>query len=568
MFETFPNFVSSVMDWSWDEFDMYYKNLMARTINEASVDRFMTDWTTFSNMLGELRSRLHVATTVDTTDEEADARYKRFMSEIQPKAMQANFELSKKLVDSGIIPDNSEVPMRNLHATIDLFREENLPLITREGELGIAYNKVIGAQTVEWDGEEVTLTSLAKVYQEQDRERREEAWKLAEDRRQEDVEALDEIWRELMDIRRQKYENAGLRDYREYAWKDRNRHDYTPDDVLQFVDAIEQVVVPAFERLNEQRREKMGVDSLRPWDTSVDPQGREPLTPFKTVNEFEMRAEAIFNQVNPELGTYFRTMRQEQLLDLGNRNGKAPGGYCTAFPVAQRPFIFMNAVGVERDVRTLLHEAGHAFHGFESMKSLDYSIQRQSPMEFNEVASMAMELLAAPYIDRQHGGYFDAEESNRFRANHLKGIINLWAYIAVVVALQHWIYTNHDKASDPAAVEEKWVELWERFMKGIDYSGVEHGIKNRWRHQLHIFRVPFYYVEYGLAQLGAVQVWANALQDQESALLSYLDALRLGGTVTLPQLYETAGARLAFDEGMLRGAVNLIEKTVNELENA
>lgn len=564
MFENFPTIASRAGDWSWDQFEMYYQNLMARTLNEKTIDRFMTDWTRFNDLLSEVRSRLNVATTVDTTDEAARDKFKTFMANVQPKLSEANFNLGKKLLDSEIVPENCETPLRNIRAMVELYREENLPLITRESELGIEYNKIIGAQTVEWDGEEITLTRLAPVFMEQDRERREKAWRLAEDRKQEDREALDELWREFMDIRAQKARNANCIDYRDYAWKDRNRHDYTPDNALEFLDSIEQTVVPALERLHQARREALGVDVLRPWDTRVDPQGRDPLKPFTSVKEFEMRTEAIFNQISPELGTYFRMMRQESLLDLDNRKGKAPGGYCTGFPVSQRPFIFMNAVGVERDVRTLLHEAGHAFHGFERYK-LNYSIQRNSPMEFNEVASMAMELIAAPYIDRTHGGYFDADEARRYRLNHLSGIIEFWPYMAVVVATQHWIYTNHAKATDPAAVDEEWTRQWNRFMKGVDYSDVEHAITNRWRQQLHIFRVPFYYIEYGLAQLGAVQVWANALEDRDEALEQYMNGLRLGGMVPLPELFRTVGAALDFSPRILGRAVALIEKQMQEL---
>jgi oligoendopeptidase F len=308
----------------------------------------------------------------------------------------------------------------------------------------------------------------------------------------------------------------------------------------------------------------LGYDTLRPWDTQVDPLGRDPLRPFETVAVLAEKAETIFQQVDPELGEYFATMRRESLLDLDNRKGKAPGGYCTGFPVTGRPFIFQNAVGVEGDVRTLLHESGHAFHGFERQK-LPYIQQRSSPMEFNEVASMAMELIAAPYLEASKGGYYADADANRARMNHLEGIIAFWPYMAVVVAFQHWIYTHHDTATDPDNCDAKWNELWGRFMKGVDHTGLEQYIPNRWRRQLHIFRVPFYYVEYGLAQLGAVQVWANALQDPAKTLGQYRQALALGGTVTLPELYRTAGAKLAFDAGTLGEAVHLIETTLEKL---
>ncbi|MCB9456468.1 MAG: M3 family oligoendopeptidase [Anaerolineaceae bacterium] len=565
MFNTFPAHYKDVLDWEWVQFEPYAHDLLSRDLNSETLSAWMQDNSDFSSMIYELRSRLHVATTVDTTDEEADRRYKAFMAHIFPEYMKVAFLNGKKLLESGLKPDNFDIPLRSIRAQVELFREENLPLQTQESELGTAYNKIIGAQTVEWDGEEKTLSQMMPVFQETDRARREQAWRLIEERRLVDQGALNELWTQFMGLRKTIAHNAGLQNYREYAWRDRQRFDYSPEDALAFTDAIEQVVVPAAARLSEKRRQQLGYDALRPWDTQVDPLGRDPLRPFSTVAVLAEKAETIFQQVDPELGEYFATMRRENLLDLDNRKGKAPGGYCTSFPVEGRPFIFQNAVGLQGDVRTLLHEAGHAFHNFERA-NLRYLQQRFSPMEFSEVASMAMELIAAPYLEASKGGYYADGDANRARIDHLEGIIEFWPYMAVVVAFQHWIYTNHETATNPDKCDEKWNELWERFMKGVDFSGLEQYIPNRWRRQLHIFRLPFYYVEYGLAQLGAVQVWANALQDPAHALRQYRQALALGGTVTLPELYRTAGARLAFDAATLGEAVSLIEKTLESLE--
>lgn len=565
MFESFPTNYEDVLDWSWEQFKPYADDLMARDVTEDSIDGWLRDWTQFTGLLFELRSRLNVAAAANTEDEEAETRYRNYVADIQPQMMRVNFALSRKLVDSEIVPEDMDVPMRGVRAEIELFREENLPLIQKLSDLQVEYGKISGSQTVEWDGEEKTLQQMRPVLQETDRDRREKAWYLMQERMREDREKYDELWVQYMTIRKEIYENAGFDNYREYAWKDRGRFDYTPEDAEAFCQAIEETVVPALARQREARRQTMGLDALRPWDTQVDPPGRDPLKPFETIDEFEETTVRIFQQVDPKLGEFFRTMKDERLLDLDNRKAKRPGGFCTAFPVAKRPFIFMNAVGVDGDIRVLLHEAGHAFHAFYVLDDMDYWQQGNTPMEFNEVASMAMELLAAPYLTEDRGGFFSTPDAARFRKDHLQGIIGFWPYMAIVVAFQHWIYTNHDEATDPANCDKKWRELWDRYQPGVDWSGVEDFILNIWRRQLHIFLVPFYYIEYGLAQLGAVQVWANALKDQQTALEQYRKALRLAGTVTLPELYEVAGAKLAFDSATLGEAVSLLETQINEL---
>ena len=369
--------------------------------------------------------------------------------------------------------------------------------------------------------------------------------------------------------------NAGFDDFRSYIWEQRGRFDYTPDKALQFCEAIAEVVVPVAEKLRDMARIQLGYDALRPWDmtqhsfaVAIDPLGRDALKPYETMDEFIDKGEAIFTQVDPELGSFFHTMKEENLLDLDNRKGKAPGGYCTRFPVSQRPFIFMNSVGLEGDVRTLLHEAGHAFHVF-SMTHLPYHMLSQFghiPMEFAEVGSMAMELLASPYLTEDKGGYFSVEDSKQFRADHLRNIIYFWPYMAVTVAFQHWVYTNHEAATNPDNCDAKYLELWDKYIPGIDWGDDRQYIVNRWRRQGHIFGSPFYYIEYGLAQLGAVQVWANAIEDQQAALEKYRYSLTLGGKVTLPELFEAAGATLSFDAQTLQDAVDLIEKTIHDLE--
>ena len=566
MLATLPTTIEGTKGWTWEDMKPFYDELLARELSEDNLDEWMRDWTQLNDVISEMFTRASLANSQNTADEDAEAHYKFLMSEIFPPRSQAENELNKKLVESGLTPDNFEIPLKKLRTNIELFREENLPLATEEQSLGMEYSKITGAQTVEWDGEEITLVQLQKAFEDNDRDRREKAWRLGMERRLQDREAVNNIWSQLFELRLQMAKNAGFDNYRDYAWLMRKRFDYTPDDANTFHNAIEQVVVPAAKRANERRKERMGVDSLRPWDLSVDPLNREPLRPWDTIEDFAGKAETIFNNVDPQLGGYYKALRDNDLLDLPNRKNKRPGAFCTRFPLQRTPFVFMNAVNVQGDVRTLLHEVGHAFHGFETL-DLDYSLQRAYPIEFAEVASMAMELLAAPYLTEDQGGYYSEADAARDRVQHLEKILFFWPYMAVVDGFQHWAYTSGDDAKNPANCDAKWTELWDRFIK-IDYTGLDDIKETGWHRKQHIFRFPFYYIEYGLAELGAVQVWANSLEDQSKAVADYRAGLALGGTRSLPELFSAAGAKFAFDAETLGQAVELIEKTIESYDNA
>ncbi len=562
----FPETIHDVYDWDWSQYQVIMDDLMARELTEDSLDGWLNDWSQALSLMFEAFSRAQLANDKDTTDEQAESYLKQMYVSIYPKMVEANTQLGRKLVESGLQPDNFELSLKKMQTDIALFREENLQLNIREQALGMEYGKITGAQMVEWDGEEVTLKQLEKVYGDDDRAKREKAWKAVMDRWLQDREAINEVWRQLFDIRQERATNTGFDNYRAYRWQEFKRYDYTPADCETFHNAIEQIVVPVAKRRNEIRRQKLGVERLRPWDLEVDVSGQPPLAPWETIDGFAATAETIFTKVDPDLGGYFKTMREEELLDLPNRKSKGPGAYCTGFLYTGRPFIFMNAVGKRNDVRTLLHEAGHAFHAFETMANLPYLHQRRYPIEFAEVASMAMELLAAPYLTQDQGGYYTTADAARDRIAHLERIIFFWPYMAVVDGFQHWAYTSGDEARDPAACDAKWSELWSRFIH-TDYTDFDDIKATGWHRKQHIYRYPFYYVEYGLAQLGAVQVWANALEDQENAVKQYRQALALGGTRNLHELFGAAGAKFAFDADTLGQAVELIESTINDLES-
>jgi len=565
MFATIPSTYDEIKDWRWSNFKPYADQLLAHDITNETIETWLTGYSQLSLLISEVAQQTYMATTQDTTSEDANQRFTIFNDEILPEVMKVRNQLDKKLVDSGFVPEGMEVPIRQIKADLELYREANIPLISKENNLGTEYDRLVGAQTVEWDGEEITVNQLAPVFSELDRSRREQAWRLSFERRLQDRDALNNIWTRFLDIRKAIAKNADLPDYRAYKWKELKRFDYTPDDALSFFDAIEEAVVPVVERIFEKRRTQLGLETLRPWDTNVDTQGREPLRPFEDVQVLKDKSINIFNSIDPELGEYVRIMSDEGYLDLDNRKGKGPGGYMTYLPLSKRPFIFMNSVGLHDDVQTMLHESGHAFHGFDSA-NLPYFQQFEAPIEFSEVASMSMELLAAPYLSEENGGFYTSAQAARARIEHLAEIPYLWAYIAVVSSFQHWVYTHIEDAYDPEKCDEQWETLWNRFIKGLDYTGLEKYKRFRWRNQLHIFQVPFYYIEYGLAQLGAVQVWANSLNNHEHALADYRSALKLGNTATLPDLFKAAGAKLSFDADTLRDAVTLIETTISKLE--
>jgi len=565
MFSSLTTAYTTFINWTWADIAPYYQDLSDRTLDADNVAAWLSDWTRISKVISETYARLHVASTLNTADAEAERRYLVFLSDVQPKVEEAEQQLKQKLLASGLRPNGFDVPLRNLQAEAELFREANLPLILQGRKLGQQYNKIVGAQSVLWQGQELTLQQLRPIGLSADRAVRERTWRLAAERWLADRAAINDLWRQAIPLRQQIAHNAGHPDFRSYVWRDRQRFDYTPENCLEFHAAIEAVVVPAATRIYDRARRRLGVDVIRPWDLDLDrnPISLESQPPFKDGTELMEKTAAVFAQVDPQLGEYYATMRREGLLDVDNRKGKAPGAFCTEFPVAERPFIFMNSVGLRDDVRTMLHESGHAFHVFET-QHLPYLQQQNITMEIAEVASMAMELLASPYLSDRHGGFYSGPDYAVDRVLHLERIILFWPYMAMVDALQHWVYTHADGA-DPAACDAKWVELAQRFMPGVDWSGLDAELMTGWHRKQHIHRSPFYYVEYGLAQLGAVQVWRNALKDQAEALAAYRRALSLGATRPLPELYAAANVKFAFDADTLREAVELIESHIEQL---
>ncbi len=552
----------------WRDLKAPYRALEQESLSRENIKDWMARWTTISDLQDEIYNRAYVATSVNTVDEKAEARFSAYMEEIYPKAMSAEQKLKKKLLLSGLSIEGFEIPLRNMRIQADLFREENLPLRVEEEKLSNQHDKIKGSQTVQWEGEERTVRHMEIVLREREAGKRLAGWETMAARQLMDRQAINDLWVELMKVRKKIAANAGLPSFREFRWKELLRFDYSPNDCKTFQNAIEETVVPIVNRLAERRKKVLGLDVLRYSDILVGLADAAPLKPFSNSEELKKGATAIFQNVHPQFAAYFQQMDAEGLLDLENRKNKAAGAYCTEFSYTKRPFIFANAIGIHDDVQSILHEGGHAFHAFECF-DLPYFQQRSEgsiPIEFAEVASMAMEFLSQRYLGKDKGGFYTNEEAARAQMEHLEQSLMFWPYMAIVDAFQHWVYENEKQGLDPDACDAKWNELEDRFRPYIDWSGYEDVKMTGWHRKDHIHQIPFYYVEYGMAQLGAAQIWNNSLVNKDKAVASYREALSLGGKVSLPALFEKAGAKFAFDTATLRKAAEQMEQTIYTIE--
>jgi len=562
MIRPLPDSAAALASATWEDIEPWFDELEARPLDPGAMWAWLDDWSTLEALLMEAASRAMIRYTVNTRDEQAEADYRRFSTTILPQADERSVALQKRLVASGYRTPELDTAIERFRTSIEIFREANVPLMSQLEELGANYQKLTGGMTAEWEGQRLPLPRLQPFLKSLDRGVRERAWSASV---QPYVAARDEmaaLFDRMHALRQQVAHNAGFANYRDYIFPAKFRFDYTPADCVHFHEAVEQAVMPAFDRLMAHRREFLGVQALRPWDLAVELHGREAVRPFSDGAELASRAREVFERVDPELGHEFGTMMQEGLLDLDSRDGKAPGGYCDTLHITGRPFIFMNAVGMTDDVNTLLHEAGHAFHAFAS-HPLPLLWQRHPGSEMAELASMSMELLAAPHLQRP-AGFFAPEDWRQARLDHLEDVIITLAHVASIDAFQHWIYTD-PAGADAAARDAAWLRIRSRFERGVDWSGLERERIARWYRQLHVFLYPFYYIEYGIAQLGALQVWRNSLRDPVGAVRKYREALSLGATRPLPALYEAAGVRLAFDAGIIGELVALVEEEIGRL---
>jgi len=548
----------------WSVIEPYYDDLRDRAIDDVgALERWLLDYSELMAAIDEVGTDRHVKMTCQTDDEQRKAAFFDFIENIEPRCKPRCHELNVRYAEAAaskaLPPERYGVLDRSIRASVEIFREKNVPLQTEEAKLSQQFQEISGAQTVHFDGKEQTLQQLGLYAESTDRDLRRRAWEVETERRLQDAEKLEDIFDQMIALRHRIAQNADCCDYREYAFKAKQRFDYTPEDCIAFHDAVERSAVPVFRAMQEERQKHLGVDPLRPWDTSVDVFGRAPLRPFDGASELCAGASRIFHKVDPELGDQFDEMNAAGYLDLESRIGKAPGGYQATYDEERHPFIFMNAVGLQRDVRTMIHEGGHAFHCYAARDD-DLFPYRSSPIEFAEVASFGMEMLALDFL----GEFYDNEEAlARAKRAQLEGIVAIFPWVATIDAFQHFLYTKPDHTHDERRAH--WLELRNRFGGIADFSGFEKALAYTWQRQLHLFEVPFYYIEYGIAKLGALQVWRNAMQDRSKATKQYREALALGGSRPLPELFAAAGATFDFSHTTVAPLIELVQKELDKL---
>lgn len=547
---------------TWADCLPYYDALASAPLDAASVAEWLGEWSRLEELLSEAASLAMIAYTCDTSDPAKEAAHLRFSAEVIPKAEEQSVRLARRLVELGVVPAGLETTIARFKASIDIYREANVPLFAELEELGSRYHRLTGGMMAEWEGGLRPLPQLAPFMQDPDRQVRERAFRATVAPYVAQRNELAELFSLMVERRQTVARNANFSDYLTFSFAAKHRFDYAPGDCARFHDAVESVAVPAHTRALAARRNRLGVDVLRPWDMAVNLYRSEPLRPFDGGAQLARGVSRMFDRVDPFLGSQFHTMIDENLLDLDSRPGKAPGGYCDTLHVKGRPFIFMNASGVLEDVTTMLHEAGHAFHAFAAHQQ-PLVWQRHPGAEAAELASMSMELLAGPELGPP-AGMLDERDAAVARLEHLEDVLASLTHIAAVDSFQNWIYTSGG-GIDADARDAAWLRIRARFEQGVDWSGLTTERVARWYRQPHIFLYPFYYIEYGIAQLGALQVWRNQRRHGDAALDAYRRFLSLGATRPLPELYREAGATLIFDPVAMRPLVDMVEAEMEEL---
>jgi oligoendopeptidase F len=552
----------SIAKATWEDLEPAFDELLARPLDAGSVEPWLADWSRLEEIVGEAISTAMIRYTSDTADPVKEADHRRFVIEIAPKAEEKSVKLARRFVELGYRRPGLEQMTARFSRASEIFREANVPLMAALEEAGAEYQRITGGFLADWEGEKRPLPQLAPFLQSPARAVRERAFRATVAPYVAAHDQLADLFDRQFALRVRVAANAGFPDYQAYAFASKCRFDYRPEDCARFHRAVERVAAPAVARLQAHRRERLDLDRLRPWDLGVSLYRDQPLRPFSTAEELARKALRIFDHLDPALADQFRTMIEERLLDLDSRKNKAPGGYCDTLHFRGRPFIFMNAAGVMDDVQTLLHEAGHAFHAFSADRQ-PLIWQRHPSAESAELASMSMELMAAPLLDAP-GAYLDAPDAAIARLEHLEDVLVTLGHVASIDAFQSWLYTS-GAGGDRDARDRAWLEIRARFEPGVDWSDLTAERIARWYRQLHIFLYPFYYIEYGLAQLGAVQVWLAHRRDPGRALADYRQFLSLGATASLPDLYRTAGATLVFDAEEMSQLVDAVEAEIGRL---
>jgi oligoendopeptidase F len=550
---------------TWENLEPYFKNLLDRPINtEGDLEKWLHDMSELEAVVSEDACWRQIKMTCDTENKALEEAFVFFVTEIQPKIQPYADKLNKKLVESPFTAKLDQKKyftyLRSVRKSIELFREENIPLQSELAVLAQQFGTIAGKMTIEVNGKEYTLQQAAKFLESHDRNLRESVYRKINERRLQDKDALNDLYTQLIRKRHQVAKNAGFDNYRDYKFKELGRFDYTKEDCFQFHEAVKQHILPLVNVINERKKKKLNLPTFRPWDTEAEPEGVTPLNPFSNGSELLEKSIKCFDQVHPFFADCLRKMSEMKRLDLDSRKGKAPGGYNCPLAETGAPFIFMNAAGQMSDVTTMVHEGGHAVHSFLA-HPLELTSFKEYPMEIAEVASMSMELFSMDSWDV----FFDKEEDLiRAKEHQLERVITIFPWIATIDKFQHWVYENPNHTVEERA--QKWMEILNEFSGNvIDWEGLSEYRTYAWQRQLHLFEVPLYYIEYGIAQLGAIGLWMQFRKNKAAALNNYMMALQLGGTKTLPELYSAAGLVFNFSPDYIKKLMQFVKEEMDKL---
>ncbi len=550
----------------WNGLEPFFKELIERTItNKAELEGWMADLSELEAVVSEDACWRQIKMTCDTTDKSLEEAFTYFCMEIQPKLQHYADALNKKLVNCPFTADLDQAAyhtyLRSVKKSIELFREENIPILAELSVLQQQYGTIAGKMTVEVEGKEYTLQQAAKFLENSDRKVREAVYYKIQERRKQDEQPMHDLYSSLIAKRHQIAINAGFENYRDYKFKELGRFDYTKEDCFQFHDAVKQYVLPLVNEIYNRKKQKLALDTLKPWDTEAEPAGIAPLKPFTTGEELYEKTVKCFDQLNPFFADCLRKMKEMNHFDLESRKGKAPGGYNCPLAESGAPFIFMNAAGQMSDVTTMVHEGGHAVHSFLA-HPLKLSAFKEYPMEIAEVASMAMELFS---MDHWQAFFENEADLKRAKEHQLESTITIFPWIAIIDQFQHWVYEHPQHTVEERTSE--WMRILNEFStNSIDYTGLDEFRKIGWQRQLHLFEVPVYYIEYGIAQLGAIGLWMQYKQNPNNALENYMNALSLGGTKTLPELYKAAGLEFNLTSAYIKTLMEFVKTEMDQLK--
>ncbi|TAF43176.1 MAG: M3 family oligoendopeptidase [Sphingobacteriales bacterium] len=560
------NFLPQTLTINWETLEPFFTLLLQREINSVTeLENWLKHRSELEAVLEEDFAWRYIKMTCDTTNDDLVKAFQYFATEIEPKIAPINNQLNQKFVACAFADDLDAqkyfIYTRGIKKALELFRDENIPLQTQIQVEQQKYQGITGSMAVTLNGQEYTLEQASNFLKNLDRNTRKQAWETITLRRLQDAEPLNNLFNDLKALRHQVALNAGFANFRDYMFAALGRFDYTPQDCFDFHDAIQNVIVPVLAGQAEERKTALNLPSLQPWDTEVDTSGKEALQPFNGGNDLIDKSITCFNRLGGFFGERLQAMKDNNFFDVESRKGKAPGGY--NYPLAETgaPFIFMNAANSFRDLTTMVHEGGHAIHTFVTA-DLELNDFKHCPSEVAELASMAMELISMDYWDVF---FTDAEELKRAKKYQLRDVLKTLPWVAVVDAFQHWIYTHPTHTT--AERTEAWKTIFTKFGAGfVDWSNHQHALENLWQKQLHIFEVPFYYIEYGIAQLGAIAVWKNYKENPEKGLQNYLEALKLGYTKSMKEIYQTAGISFDFSATYIKELIDFVQKELAKLD--